>query len=188
MQKTVVNRPFRPVYPSPAGLITAVDEKGKPNVMTAGEIFNIGLKEPCIIGIALRPATYTHGLISKTKEFGVNIPTAAILESVDKIGTISGRDCDDKFEEAGLTPLKSNKIAPPIIKECPLNLECKLISVSTVGDHDLFLGEVVEMHVDSDKLDDKQQMLISEMDGFLFAEWGYYKFGEKIGEFGFSRR
>ena len=187
MQKTKIAVPFRPVYPSPAGLIVAVDEQDKPNVMTAGEVFNISLKEPCIIGIALRKATYTHSLIMKTGEFTVNLPTAAILEKVDLVGTISGRDEPDKFEKYGLTIIPSTAVKPPIIEECPVNLECKMLSVTVVGDHDLFLGQVVAMHVDSDKVGENQRVLIEKVDGFAFAERGYYKMGEKIGNLGFSR-
>ena len=188
MQKTKITLPFRPVYPSPAGLIVSIDENKKPNVMTAAEVFNIGLKEPAIIGIALRKATYTHSLITKTAQFTVNLPTAAILDKVDLVGTISGRDGLDKFSKYGLTPLKSSFLDAPIIEECPVNLECKLLNASEVGDHDLFLGEVVAMHVDSDKLNEKQRVLVEKIDGFLVAEWGYYRFGEKLNNFGFTRK
>ena len=188
MQKTRVKIPNRPVYPSPAALIVSIDENKKPNVMTAGEVFNIGLKEPTIIGVAIRKARHTHTLIMKTSQFSVNLPTAAILDKVDLVGTVGGRDGLDKFSEYGLTPVKSSVIEAPIIEECPVNLECKLLNVSEVGDHDLFLGEVVAMHVDSDKLDGDQRILIEKVDGFLFAEWGYYRFGGKLGDFGYTRK
>ena len=188
MQKTRVKNIFRPIYPSPAGLIVSIDENKKPNVMTAGEVFNIGLREPTIIGIALRKATYTHGLIVQSKQFTVNLPTAAILDKVDLVGTISGRDGFDKFSAYGLTPVPAAEIDAPIIMECPVNMECKLLNVSEVGDHDLFLGEVLALHVDSDKLDEKQKICIEKVDGLLFAEWGYYAFGTKLGELGYTRK
>ena len=187
MQKTRVNNPFRPVFPTPAGLIVSIDENKNPNVMTAAEIFNIGLKNPVIIGIALRKATYTHSLIVKSGQFTANLPGRAILEKVDLVGSISGRDGLDKFSEYGLTALKSSVIDAPIIEECPVNLECKMLSVTEVGDHDLFLGEVVAMHVDSDKLDENQKILVDKMDGFLVAEWQYFAIGEKLADFRFSR-
>ncbi|MCL2865801.1 MAG: flavin reductase family protein [Lachnospiraceae bacterium] len=188
MSKTKIVTPFRPVYPSPAGLIVSVDENNKPNVMAAGEIFNISLKEPCIIGIALRKVTYTHELICQSKEFTVNFPTVAILDKIDLIGTISGRGSLDKFQEYGLTTMQSDSVRAPIIEECPVNLECQMLSVTEVGDHDLFLGKVVVMHVDSDKLDENKKVIIEKMDGFLFAEWAYFGIGEKLGSFGFTRR
>ena len=186
MNKTTIDVPFRPVYPSPAALIVSADENKKSNIMTAGEVFNISLRNPCIIGIALRKATYTHSLISKTKEFTVNFPTSAMLKQVDQVGMISGRDGLDKFKEFGLTPIASSKVTPPLIEECPVNLECKMLSVTEVGDHDLFLGEVVAMCADSDKIGENQRLLIDKLDGFLYAEWEYYKFGEKIGDFGYT--
>ena len=188
MSKVKINEPFRPVYPSPAGLIVSVDENKKPNVMTAGEVFNISLKEPCIIGIALRKATYTHGLICESKEFTVNFPTVAILDKMDLVGSISGRNGLDKFQEYGLTTLAADVVESPIIEECPVNLECKMLNVSEVGDHDLFLGEVVAMHVDEDKLNKEGKVDIEKVDAFSFAEWGYYRFGEKIDDIGFARR
>lgn len=188
MKKSRVKIPFRPVYPSPAGLIVSVDQQGKPNVMTAGEVFNIGLREPCIIGIALRKATYTHGLITESREFTVNFPTVAILETVDQVGTVTGRDGLDKFAVYGLTKLPAAEVRSPIIEECPVNLECKMLSVSEVGDHDLFLGEVVAMHVDEDKLNERDQVMIDKVDGFLYAEWSYYRIGEKLDTLLFSRK
>ena len=188
MTKTRIETPFRPVYPSPAALIVSADENKKSNIMTAGEVFNVALKSPTIIGIAIRKATYTHSLISKSMEFTVNFPTVDILEKVDLVGTISGRDGFDKFAEYKLTALKSDEVIPPIIDECPVNLECKALSITEVGDHDLILGTVAAMHVDSDKLDKNQKILIDKVNGFLFAESEYYKFGEKIGEFGYTRK
>jgi flavin reductase (DIM6/NTAB) family NADH-FMN oxidoreductase RutF len=185
-EKIVVQTPYRPVFPTPAGLIVSADEEGKPNIMTAGEIFNIGLKNPCIIGIALRKATYSHGLISRTGEFTANLPPRSLLEKVDGIGMVSGRDGRDKFADFGLSPLPSLWVRPPIVGECPVNLECKVLSVTVVGDHDLFLGEVLCMQVDADKLGENQRMLIEKMESFLYAEWEYYEIGEKLGNFGLS--
>ncbi len=185
--KIKVELPYRPVYPSPAALIVSADRDGKPNIMTAGECFNIGLKRPAIIGIALRKATYTHSLISDTLEFTANLPTAAILQKVDGVGMVSGRNGLDKFARFGLTPLPSQCVTPPIIRECPVNLECKVLNIQEVGDHDLFIGEVLYMHADADKVGTNQRLQVDKLDGFLFAEWEYYKIGEKLGNFGFSQ-
>ncbi|MCL2059200.1 MAG: flavin reductase family protein [Oscillospiraceae bacterium] len=191
MNKTRFKAPFRPVYPSPAGLIVSIDENGKNNVMTAGEIFNIGLRNPTIIGIALRKAVYTHSLIVRSGEFTVNFATAAMIDKVDLVGTISGRDGLDKFSEYGLTPIASAEVKPAIILECPVNLECKLLNVTVVGDHDLMLGEVLAMHVDSDKMElrgGRERMVVEKLDAFLFAEGEYFRVGEKIGYQGFTRK
>ena len=56
-------KPARPVYPSPAALIASVDKNGKANLVTLGEVFNISIARPVIVGIAIRTATYSHGRI-----------------------------------------------------------------------------------------------------------------------------
>ena len=186
MHKIRVETPFRPIYPSPAGLIVSIDANGKHNIMTCAEIFNISLSRPAILGIALRKATYTHGLIVNAKEFTVNLPTIDILEKVDQIGAVSGKDGLDKFTAFNLTPITSAEVAPPIVGECPVNLECVLLSMTEVGDHDLFIGKIVAMHVDADKADEKQLPIVEKLDAFLYAEGGYYRFGEKLGTHGFT--
>ena len=188
MEKIRLQSPFRPVYPSPAGLIASGGGDTMPNIMTAGEIFNVSLRTPVVVGISIRKATYTHSLIRASGEFTLNFPTVSILEKVDLIGSISGRGGFDKFAAYGLTPLPSDIVATPIIAECPVNLECKLWSFTEVGDHDMFLGEVVAMHVDADKLDAEQEICSDKLDAFAYGMWDYFRIGENLGRHGFSRQ
>ena len=81
-------KPFRPVHPSPAGLITSISAAGKPNIITLGEVFNVSIRSPVILGIAIAKPRYSHELISATREFVINLPTAAMLEAVDRCGTV----------------------------------------------------------------------------------------------------
>jgi flavin reductase (DIM6/NTAB) family NADH-FMN oxidoreductase RutF len=177
--------PFRPVYPSPAALVTSVDEAGNPNIVTLGECFNVSIRGPIIVGIAIRQATYSYGSIHRQGEFTVNLPTADLLEKVDGIGMVSGRVCD-KFKRFGLTALPALKVAPPLIAECPVNLECRVLSEQQVGDHQLFLGEVLAQHVDADKLDAEGRPDPRKMNMFVFALQAYLAVGDVIGHFGFS--
>ena len=128
--------PMRPVHPSPAALITCVDENGKANIITLAEVFNISIFKPIILGIAIRPATYSHGLIKSSNEFVVNLPGADIVEKVDKCRMVSGRTGADRFEVFGLTPMKATHIRTLLIAECPVNIECSVLDTKTIGDHD----------------------------------------------------
>jgi flavin reductase (DIM6/NTAB) family NADH-FMN oxidoreductase RutF len=179
---------YRPVYPSPAALITSVDAAGKANIITLGEVFNVSIREPVILGIAIRPATYSHGLISESRQFVVNLPSAAIMEKVDRCGTVSGRSCPDKFAEFGLTPIPSTKVRPPSIEECPVNIECELLRRITVGDHDLFLGTVVAARVDSDKLGESGELLTESLDPLIYITGEYWSIGERIGKLGYAAK
>ena len=184
-------QPARPVYPSPAALITSADREGKANIVTLGECFNVSIARPVILGIAIRTATYSYGLIREAGEFVVNLPTAALVEKVDGIGSVSGRTCD-KFERFGLTALPADEVRPPLIAECPINVECKLREVIEVGDHDTFVGEVVAVHADQELLDEEGRVCMDRLDAFAFmfcygTRGEYWSLDKKIGEFGFSR-
>ena len=171
--------PNRPVYPTPAGLVTSADEEGNPNIITLGEIFNISIADPVILGIAIRKVTYSHKLISKTREYVVNLPTAAIIDKVRYCGSVSGSDVD-KFKESGLTPLPAKVVRPPLIAECPVNVECKVLDILEIGDHDLFLGEAVAQHVSEGVLDENGKIVTDKLDGYAMVPGGMRAFGRKI--------
>jgi flavin reductase (DIM6/NTAB) family NADH-FMN oxidoreductase RutF len=181
-------RPFRPIYPSPAALITAVDAEGTPNIITLAEVFNISIGKPVIVGIAIRPATYSHGLIAATKEFTVNLPPSRLAAQVDACGSVSGRSGVDKFAAFGLTPVPADEVQPPLIAECPVNVECRVLDIQTIGDHDLFLGEVVAVHVDEDAVDEKDAILTDKLDMLVYIEGEYWSAGERLERHGFYRR
>ena len=186
MRKVLILNHSRPVYPSPAALITSADAKGNPNILTLGEVFNVSVHTPVILGLAIRKATYSHELISRSREFVINLPTIKILEAVDTCGSISGRNGINKFEQFHLTPLPADHVKAPLIEECPVNLECKVLSITAVGDHDLFLGEMVAMHVDEDKVTPSQEIRTELLDMVVFVEWEYWNVGKKIERMGFT--
>ena len=135
--------------------MTSVDAEGNPNIITLGEIYNLSIREPVIIGIGIAPGRYSHQLIRESREFVVNLPRASMLDKVLMCGKVSGRSQPDKFRLAGLTPLPATMVKPPLIAECPINLECRLWGEpETIGDHDHFRGEVLVEHVDADLIDE----------------------------------
>jgi len=155
-------------------------------VLTLGEVFNLSIANPVIVGIAIAKARYSHGNISRTREYVINLPTADMVEVVDRCGTTSGRDID-KFAEFGLTRLPATKVAPPLIAECPVNIECRVTGIQEIGDHDLFVGEVVAQHVDEELLDEKGE-LCSDRPWLLCYIFGrYWSMGSMLGSHGFKR-
>ena len=181
-------QPFRPIYPTPAALITSVDEQGTPNVITLGEVFNVSIRKPVIVGIAIRPATFSHGLISATREYVVNLPPSRLAARVDACGSSSGRSGIDKLAAYGLTPIPADEVRPPLIEECPVNLECRVVGIQTIGDHDLFLGEVVAVHVDEEVLDETGAIITDRLDMLIYVAGEYWDAGKRIERHGFYRR
>jgi len=72
-----------------------------------------------------------------------------MIEACDFCGTNSGRDID-KFKELGLTKEKGFIVSAPLIKECPINIECKVRQIIHLGTHDMFIGEVVNVNADEE--------------------------------------
>ena len=178
MSKKIIENPQRPVYPTPAALITSVDSDGKPNIITLGEVAMVSL-HPTRVSVGMRPATYSNGLIKGTGEFVINFPNADMVNEVDFCGTKSGRNVD-KFVETGLTPEPAVHVKPPLIKECPVNLECKVIGTLSLGSHDLFIGDVLVMHAEEEILLDGKSGRVDPSKGLIFAMNEYWSFGERI--------
>lgn len=134
------------LFPTPLALVTTINLEGRPNIITVTCI-GIACAKPPMIAIAIHPWTYSHSLLKEVGEFVVNIPSEGLLEAVKYCGRVSGKD-EDKFAGARLTPIPASEVKPPLIKESPVNLECKVKHFIELGMHNLFIGEVVATHVD----------------------------------------
>jgi flavin reductase (DIM6/NTAB) family NADH-FMN oxidoreductase RutF len=77
-------------------------------------------------------------------------------------------------------------VKPPCIEECPVNLECTVLDIITVGDHDLILGTVVAMHIDADKLDKNGQIRYDALDPLIYFTGEYWSAGKRIAMHGFT--
>jgi flavin reductase (DIM6/NTAB) family NADH-FMN oxidoreductase RutF len=94
-----------------------------------------------------------YSLINETKEFGLNVPTTKLVDAITKAGTTHSDEVD-KFAETGLTPIESRKISAPLIGECFLNIECKVLEQFVTGDHTVFVAEPVAAYMDDDLIVD----------------------------------
>jgi flavin reductase (DIM6/NTAB) family NADH-FMN oxidoreductase RutF len=100
--------------------------------------------------VGIMPERYTYELVRRENEFGINIPTAEQVALVRACGSVSGRDVDDKYGKAGVTPFEGTKIKSYLIRECPVNIECIVThEVDFGGTHQWFVGEIQAVHVDS---------------------------------------
>jgi len=91
----------------------------------------------------------SYALIEETLEFGLNLPSKQLMEVVGKIGTLHSNQVD-KYAETGLTAMDSKIIKANLIKECYLNMECKVTDEYVTGDHTVFVAEPVFVHLDED--------------------------------------
>ena len=182
----VKKNPWTALFPCPVVLVTCVDPNGKPNMITLAWA-GVVCSDPPMLGLGIRPHRYSYGLIEASREFVVNIPTVEILKETDFCGVVSGKDVD-KFSETGLTTEAAEKVKPPLIRECPVNIECIVKEKIPLGAHHLFLGEVVSVHVDQDVLDEKGRIDFSKVSPFVYNQGEYWSLHRKIGGHGFSKQ
>ncbi len=182
----VEKSPWAALFPCPVVLVTCVDSEGKPNIVTlawAGTVCS----DPPTLGLGIRPHRYSYELIEDAGEFVVNIPTVDILKETDYCGMVSGKDVD-KFSETGLTPEPALKVKPPLIQECPVNIECILKKKIPLGVHHLFLGEVVSVHLDKNVLNEEEKLDFSKIAPFVYNQGEYWSLNKKIGTYGFTKK
>ena len=178
--------PWAALFPCPVVLVTCLGSDGKPNIITLAWA-GIVCSDPPTLGLGIRPQRHSYKLIEHSKEYVVNIPTVDILKEADFCGMVSGKNVD-KFGQTGLTSVPAEKVKPPVIKECPVNIECILKKKIPIGSHDLFLGEVVSVHIDQDILNEKGKLDFSKLAPFVYNQGEYWSLNQRIGTYGFSKR
>ena len=100
-------------------------------------------------------------------------------------GVRSGRN-EDKFAAAGLHKEEASKVSAPLIKESPVNIECRVTEVLELGSHDMFLARVEAVDVDESLLDEKGRLMLEKANLIAYAHGSYFPLGEAIGSFGWS--
>ena len=170
------------LYPTPVWVVGTYDKEGKPNVMTIAWGGICCSKPPCV-AISLRKATYSYGNILERKAFTLNIPSEVHAREADYFGSVSGRN-EDKFTATGLTPVKSDLVDAPYLKEFHLVLECKVIHTLEIGLHTQFVGEIIDVKADESTLDEKGLPSIEKVRPIVFSPEvrRYYKIGDYLGE------
>ena len=148
---TLGPQPF--IYPLPV-LLVGANVDGKPNFMTAawGGIAN---GTPPMVSVAIRPQRYTHKGIRQNWTFSINIPSVDLVRETDYCGLVSGSKVD-KVEACKFRVFYGKLESAPLIEQCPVNLECKVVQMLELGSHSLIVGQVEEVHVSEDCLTDGQ--------------------------------
>lgn len=108
--------------------------------------------EPPLFGVLIAKKRLTHEIISTAREFSVNFLSFDRVRLSAQMGRKSGHDID-KIKEFGIGLRAPKIINSPLIKEAYVAFECRLAEVRPVGDHDLFVGEVLAVHHDPQAFD-----------------------------------
>ncbi len=134
------------------------------------------------------PRAIQHALIKESMEFTINLTTADMARAVDWCGVRSGRDCD-KWEATGLTPEPGVSVRCPSVEQSPLSIECRVRDIVSLGSHDMFVADVVNVRADSTLVDPVTGAFDLERAGLMAYTHGhYYAQGDELGHFGWSVR
>ena len=133
--------PTLSLYPS-LTVLAGATVHGKPNFIT---IAHVGIMTLNHISLGINKAHFTNSGIRENRTFSVNIPSERLVKQTDYCGLVSGRKRDKSFLfDIFYGELKT----APMIDECPVNMECRLERIVDFPSHDVFVGEVVQTHVD----------------------------------------
>lgn len=178
-------KPGNMIYPLPAAMISCGDSENTYNIFTASWVGTICTNPPMCY-VSIRPERYSYDIIRKTMEFVINLTTEEIAYQTDWCGVKTGRNYD-KFKEMDLTPEKSSVILAPSIKESPLNIECKVKEILSLGSHDMFIADVVNVRADDKYIDiETGKFHLEDTKLLAYSHGEYFKMGESIGHFGWS--
>lgn len=119
--------------------------KGKDNFMAVGWCARVNGNPP-MIACGIAKNHYTPQGVAENKSFSLNIPSADLLDKTDYCGIVSGANTDkSKIFSVFHGSLKT----APMIRECPVTLECRLVQDVSLPTHHLFIGEIVGVYADS---------------------------------------
>lgn len=121
----------------------------RPNCFAVSWTMPVSIAPP-LVAISCVKSNLSHRLIAETREFGISVPEADLLDALYASGKLSGRDTD-KFARFSLTAAPGKVIRTPSIAECPGILECRLVGEPVYGDFTIFVGEVVAAYAEEEK-------------------------------------
>ncbi len=154
-------------YPNPVWCVGSYDQGGAPNVMTVAW-GGICCSKPVAVTVSLRKATYSYKSIMTRRAYTISVPSEKYAAEADYFGIASGRD-RDKFKDTGLTPVASEVVDAPYVGEFPLIIECKVIHTLEIGLHTQFVGEVMDIKVDEEAVNDKGHPIMEKIAPFVYG-------------------
>ncbi len=178
-------KPGTLIYPLPAAMVSIGASEEEYNIITISWLGTI-CSDPAMCYISVRKSRHSYDIITKNKEFVINLTNEDLAKATDWCGVKSGAKVN-KFKEMGLTPQKSTVVNAPIIGESPLSIECKVKDIIPLGSHDMFIAEVVNIQADERFLDNSTgEFKLNDAKLVAYCHGFYYSLGEQIGKFGWT--
>jgi len=168
--------PKNTIFPM-ASAVISVGKGDKANLITLAYVGKVCLNPP-IIAISIQPKRHSFKLIESHGEFVINYPSMEQVKETDYCGTRSGRD-ENKWKRLNLTKEKALEVKVPLIKEFPINMECKVVNKINLGSHVCYFGEVLATHCSKEYLTNN---IIdpTKLDTFVYLAGNYIPLKKEI--------
>ena len=171
------------IGPRPICFASTIDEHGQVN-LAPYSFFNVFSARPPILIFSparrVRNNTIKHTLenVQKVAEVVINVVNYDMVHQMSLASTEYPKGINE-FEKAGLTMLDSELVAPPRVKQAPVQLECKVVDVMPLGSEggagNLVMAEVVKLHLDPEilgpngQIDPEKIDLVARMGGNWYS-------------------
>ena len=170
--------------PIPAVMVS-LSNKGEDNIITIAWTGIIN-SQPPMTYISVKPERHSYEMLKESKEFVINLVSEDLVFAMDHCGVVSG-DKENKFKEMHLTKQPADHVSCPMIAEAPVNIECKVKDIIHLGSHDMFLAEILEVHVDENMQDEKGRIAFEKAGLVAYAHGEYLGLKTRpLGTFGYS--
>lgn len=179
-------KPGTVLYPVPAVMVSCGSKPEDYNIITVSWTGTI-CSEPAMTYISVRPTRHSYDIIKQTGEFVINLTTKKLSFATDYCGVKSGKNIS-KFTKLKLTPIKGTHVSAPLIKESPVNIECRVTERKQLGSHDMFMAKVLCIHADKQYINRKGAFNFQASEPICYSHGKYYQLGRELGHFGFSVR
>lgn len=146
------------VVPRPIAFVSTISNSGNVN-LSPYSFFNAVSYDPPLIIFSSSKFTSDGKLkdslsnIEQNGEFVVNIVNENIVEAMNTTAAEYPEDVNE-FDIANLTQIDSDLVKPPRLRESPVNMECKLERIITLGTEahpqGLVIGEIIQLHIDDE--------------------------------------
>lgn len=167
------------VGPRPIAFASTIDTNGRPN-LSPFSFFNVFSSNPPILIFSpsrrVRDNTIKHTLINAqtTKQVVINVVNFDIVQQMS-LSSTEYESGVNEFLKSGLTQIPSDIVKPYRVKEAPVQFECKVNEIISLGDEggagNLIICEVLKIHINKSILDENGHIdqykidLVSRMGG-----------------------
>jgi flavin reductase (DIM6/NTAB) family NADH-FMN oxidoreductase RutF len=161
----------RLLNPGPVGIVTT-NWRGMDNAAPIAWMTTLSM-DPALVGLAIHSERHTADMIQASEEFAINIPGRAMMKQTAFLGSVSGAD-STKLEEAELETFKALRVGAPLIEGCLAWIECGLQDVQQIGDHLLFVAEVVKVQALDEAYSERWLLEDSKFSPLIFLGKTHY--------------